>query len=258
MKKHYLFAITFFISVPALAQADFEIQVYGSDIAQKGESSIELHSNYTLNGVRENPNPGSVRFLNESIEMVHGFGHHFEFGLYLFSSLAPDGSYQFRGTHIRPEFSAPERWHLPFGAAFSVELGYVKRNLDSTFDFDSEIRPIIDKEFGRWYVAFNPNISYIAADNDNPWDFAPQLKAWGKLNKSIAFGFEYYTMLGNFRDFSPLKEQEHLLGPMIDLLGNEDYELNGGVLFGLTPNSNQTIIKLILGRSYSGRKRSNN
>lgn len=35
---------------------------------------------------------------------------------------------------------------------------------------------------------------------------------------------------------------------MIDLYTHPMWEVNGGVLFGLTPGSNQTIVKLLLGR----------
>jgi hypothetical protein len=35
---------------------------------------------------------------------------------------------------------------------------------------------------------------------------------------------------------------------MIDLYLNPKWEFNGGFLFGLTPNSNQQIAKLLIGR----------
>jgi hypothetical protein len=64
----------------------------------------------------------------------------------------------------------------------------------------------------------------------------------------VGLGFEYYGSLGAFDDILPLKEQEHLLGPMIDLYLDPKWEFNAGFLFGLTPSSNQQIVKLLLGR----------
>ena len=61
-------------------------------------------------------------------------------------------------------------------------------------------------------------------------------------------GIEYYSGLGTFKKILPIKQQEHLLGPMIDLYIHPMWEINGGVLFGLTENSNQQVLKLLPGR----------
>jgi len=42
--------------------------------------------------------------------------------------------------------------------------------------------------------------------------------------------------------------QEQLPGTMIDLYLHPMWEIDGGFLFGLTKNSNQRIVKLLLGR----------
>ena len=68
------------------------------------------------------------------------------------------------------------------------------------------------------------------------------------MRERVGFGIEYYGALGEFRDIQPLKLQEHLIGPMVDLYLHPMWELNCGFLLGLTDNSNQRIVKLLLGR----------
>jgi hypothetical protein len=45
-----------------------------------------------------------------------------------------------------------------------------------------------------------------------------------------------------------MRQQEHLIGPMVDLYFHPKWEVNGGFLFGMTHGSNQRIFKLLLGR----------
>ena len=64
----------------------------------------------------------------------------------------------------------------------------------------------------------------------------------------MGIGFEYYGSLGSFEDILPGNLQEHLIGPVIDLYIHPLWEINGGFFFGLTENSNQQVLKLLLGR----------
>ena len=77
---------------------------------------------------------------------------------------------------------------------------------------------------------------------------APQVKIVYTLRKKFGAGIEYYGGLGSFKDILPINLQEHLIGPMIDLYVHPKWEINTGVLFGLTQNSNQRILKILLGR----------
>jgi hypothetical protein len=99
-----------------------------------------------------------------------------------------------------------------------------------------------------WYVAFNPNIDFVVSGNNKGVGISPQFKSVYLINQKIGIGIEYYAGLGSFREILPFKEQEHLMGPVIDLYVHPKWELNGGFLFGLTENSNQQVLKLLLGR----------
>jgi hypothetical protein len=249
--KYLILILKLFFCHYINAQADNEIQVYASPITEKGKTFVELHSNYTFNGRKGLGNPSSARWLNETLEITNGFGGNFEIGFYLFTALGPDGRYHYQGNQIRPRYTVPEKSNWSFGASLSVEFGFFRSHSDSDFVWQGEIRPIADKTFDNWYFSLNPNMDFIVSGNDKQFGLAPQLKTVYTIKEKVGIGFEYYTSLGTFKKILPAKQQEHLLGPVIDLYLHPDIEFNCGLFFGLTPGSNQSIFKLLLGRRFS-------
>lgn len=246
-----LFLIIHFVLLPfyLVAQADNEIQVYASPTISKNWTIFELHSNYTFQGSKYLANPKSARVLNETLEITHGFGNNFEIGFYTFTSIGPQGiGFQYHGNQIRPRLTVPERWGWKMGASLSLEFGFFRPDDSTDFYWQGELRPIIDKTMGSWYWSFNPNIDFVLSGASKGVGIAPQFKLIYNLGRKLGIGFEYYGSLGEVDDILSLHQQEHLLGPMIDLYLHPMWELNGGFLFGLTENSNQQIFKLLLGR----------
>ena len=259
MKKNtflqLLYIAVFFLcltgtGLTAIAQADNEIQVYASAITPKKITLAELHQNYTFKGMDGMPRPKDAHWLEETLEITHGFGGNFELGFYTFTGLSPDGKFQFLGNHIRPRFTFPESWGLPFGASVSLELGYIRADINSPYVMDGELRPIIDKTWGKFYCSLNPNVAFNLTGDDKFFGIGPQFKTVYTVQNKFGIGLEYYSSLGTFSKLSPIKEQEHLLGPMFDLYSSPQWELQTGLLFGLTPGSNHQIFKLILGRRF--------
>jgi hypothetical protein len=189
-----------------------------------------------------------AHWTNETLEITHGAGKNFEIGFYTFTGIAPGGGYQYLGNQVRPRVTVPEQWKWGFGASLSVEFGFFRPSDTSKFFWQGEIRPIIDKTINNWYFAFNPNMDFVVSGDNKGVGIAPQLKIVYTVRKKTGLGIEYYGGLGNFNNILPVKMQEHLIGPMIDLYVHPMWEINGGFLFGLTENSNQRILKILLGR----------
>ena len=233
----------------SMAQADNEIQVYASPTIQNKWTIFELHSNYTFHGSKLLSDPKSAHWTNETLEITHGFGKNFELGFYTFTGFAPNGGgYQYLGNQIRPRVTVPQEWKWSVGASLSVEFGFFRPDDTSSFYWQGEVRPIIDKTINNWYFAFNPNIDFRVSGDNKGAGIAPQFKTVYTIKQKFGFGLEYYGSLGSFSEILPSHLQEHLLGPMIDLYFDPMWEVNGGFLFGLTENSNQRIFKLLLGR----------
>jgi hypothetical protein len=247
MKKLLLLS-SLYISAETFAQADNEIQVYASPTIQHKWTIFELHINYTFRGSKLLTNPKEAKWYNTTLEITHGFGKNFEVGFYTFAGIAPSGRYQYLGNQIRPRVTVPEKWKWPFGASLSAEFGFFRPDDTSSFFWQGEIRPVIDKTWGNWYVALNPNMDFVVSGSNKGLGLAPQFKTVYTINQKTGLGIEYYAGLGEFRKILPIKMQEHLLGPVIDLYIHPMWEVQGGFLFGITENSNQKVFKLLLGR----------
>src|SRR5229473_89713 len=148
-----------FLPPRAGAQGNYEVQVYPYETVEPRHTMVELHSNFTFQGSKSTDD-GTLptnHQLHETIEITHGFNNWFETGFYIFTSARSETGWDWVGTHIRPRFRAPESWHLPVGISISNEIGYQRRRFSIAL-WNWEIRPIVDKQLGRWYLSFNPTI----------------------------------------------------------------------------------------------------
>jgi len=226
----------FLCVTPARAQDNTEIQVYGSDLVAPRETMVEIHSNFTVKGsktVIDGVLPTN-HAEHETLEITHGFTSWFETGFYVFSTIQPDGGWMWVGDHIRPRVAIPESWHWPVGLSLSTEIGYQRRNF-SADTWTWEVRPIIDKKLGRWYLSFNPTVdrSFHGASENQGWSFSPNAKVSFDFTKKIAGGIEYYGALGPITDFDRLHDQQQQIFPSIDLNVSPNWEFSFGVGVGL-------------------------
>ena len=251
---------------PASAQDNYEIQVYESDIVPPHTTMVEIHSNFTVDGQKTVVNGvvPSNHAEHETLEITQGWTGWLETGFYLFSSIqpgsSPDSGWQWVGDHLRPRIAAPESWHLPVGLSISQEIGYQRRQFAAD-SWDYELRPIIDKKIGPWYLDFNPTFDRAlhGLNVGKGWEFSPNVKVSYDFTKKIAGGFEYYGALGPVSNFDPINQQSQQIFPTIDLNLSPDWEFNFGVGVDVTNSSDHLIVKCIVGRRFTwgrGRKTS--
>jgi hypothetical protein len=237
----------------AYAQGNYEVQVYGSDTVPPGRTMVELHSNFTLAGSKMTSDATlpTNHQEHETIEITQGWTNWFETGFYIFTSMGPGQGYKWVGDHIRPRVRVPESWKWPVGVSLSMEIGY-QRPLFSRDTWTWEIRPIVDKQLGPWYLSFNPSLerSWHGPAVSQGVEFSPNFKASYQINKRVAAGLEYYGSLGNIIGFDPVAEQQQQIVPALDLDLGPDWEFNFGVGVGLTRSTDHLLIKMILGRRF--------
>jgi len=252
------FALICAVAAVTHAQDNYEIQVYGSETIPRGVTMIELHNNFTVKGSMKTDD-GTLptnHAWHETIEITHGFNDWFETGFYIFTSARNGSGLDFVGTHIRPRFRVPPKWHWPVGVSLSQEIGYVRRKF-SEDTWSWEIRPIVDKQIKRWYFAFNPALerSLKGPGTKKGFGFSPNFKVAYSITKKIDGGIEYYGALGPLSGFDPTREQQHQIFPAIDLNVSPKWEFNFGVGIGLTRSTDHLILKMIVGRRFEfGRK----
>ena len=248
----YLFAISLWLGCAAAnlhGQGNYEVQVYGSDLVAPNVTMVELHSNFTAVGSKtEDGVLGTNHAEHETVEITHGFNEWFECGFYIFTSIQPGGPWIYVGSHIRPRFSVPEKYHLPVGISISNEIGWQRPEI-SPDTWTWEIRPIIDKKIEKWYLAFNPamDLTLHGPDKSQGLTFAPNFKFSYDVTKRIAAGIEYYGALGPITGFYAVRDQQQNIVPAVDIDFGQNWEFNFGVGIGVTQATDHLLIKAILG-----------
>lgn len=246
-------SILLFFAAFLQGQDNYEIQVYGSDTVLPGHTMIELHSNFTISGSRDVVNgviPTQHAF-HETLEITQGWNEWFETGFYVFTSANRGYGWQWVGDHIRPRVKIPEKWKWPVGVSLSAEFGYQ----DPQFSQDTwtlEIRPIVDKKIGKWYLSFNPTLdrSFHGPGVSQGVTFSPNFKAAYDVTKKVQFGVEYYGSVGSLSGFDPFRDQQQQIVPAIDIDFGENWEFNAGLGVGVTHSTDHLLVKMIIGRRF--------
>jgi hypothetical protein len=242
----------------AFAQENYEIQVYGFETVPPRETMVELHSNFAIEGNKRVI--GGVQPTHhaehETIEITQGVSSWFEVGFYIFTAIQPDGSWHWVGDHIRPRVRVPPSWHWPVGVSLSNEIGYQRASF-SADTWTWEIRPIVDRKLGRWYLSFNPTL-------DRAWhgpsvlkgvEFSPNAKLSFDFTRRMAGGLEYYAAYGPLSGFDPLREQQQQIFPTLDVDFGPQWEFNFGVGVGMTAATDHLLVKCILGHRFDWARR---
>jgi hypothetical protein len=236
----------------AAAQGGYEIQVYGADLVERGRTMLELHTNFTFDGVPAPPGgvASSRHALHATIEVTHGFSDWLEVGFYLFTSVRPGAGPEWVGDHLRPRVRAPASWHWPVGVSVSAEVGPERRGyLGDTWSL--ELRPIVDKQMGRWYWSLNPALERaLAGASDPAWEFSPGATVTVDVSRTLTLGVEYYGGYGPLGGFDAPDARWQQLFPVVALNVSPDWELNAGIGFGLTPATDRLTAKVIAGRRF--------
>lgn len=242
------------------AQDNYEIQVYGSETVAPKNTMVELHSNYTINGSKALPGSRyaedgtfpTTHAEHETVEITQGLTKWSELGFYIFTSVSRETGYQWVGDHLRPRVRVPEIWHWPVGASMSLEFGYQRARF-SPDTWTLEIRPIVDKQVGRWYFALNPTMdkSFHGPGQVQGLTFSPNVKVSYDFTKKITGGLEYYAAYGELGSFDSLHDQQQQFFPAIDLNVSPKWEINFGVGIGPTSATDRWIVKGIIGRRFT-------
>jgi hypothetical protein len=249
-------ALFFSLLPPIFAQGNYEVQVYPGETQDAGTTMLELHSNFTAEGSKGITDGvlGTNHQLHETVEITRAINPWFETGFYIFTSAQSGQGWQWVGDHIRPRVRIPEEWKWPVGVSLSLEFGY-QRYRFSPDTWTLEIRPIVDKQIGKMYLAFNPvfDRSFHGPGVSQGLTFSPNFKAGWDFTKKINGGLEYYGSLGPITGFDPLRDQQQQIVPAIDLNLSPKWEFNFGVGVGVTQGTDHLLIKMILGRRFGGK-----
>jgi len=237
------------VSAPrTFAQTD-EIQVYDAEIAAPGVFNLEVHNNYTFDGLTTPRFPGGLvpnHTLNGVPEWAYGVTDWFEQGLYLplysdSSNLGPT----LDGFKVRELFVVPHAAEQTFFYGINFEFSYNAKYWEPD-KYSSEVRPIIGWHLGKFDFIVNPIF-------DNSWkgfknlDFAPCARIAYNFSQAWAVAIEEYADFGVIQHFLPANQQSQQLFAVVDYKGKL-LNVEAGLGFGLTAGSDGVVAKLMLSR----------
>ena len=214
---------------------------------------LELHMNTVAVGLTMSPSLPEYPQNHQShltLEPSIGLFPWWELGGYFETAIRGEqGEFDYAGVKLRNKFVTPPNWSAHWRLGLNIEFSLLPQGYDRD-RWGNELRPIVAFENKLFEIVVNPIVDSSLAGPDASAGpaFEPCLSAVYKVHEAVSLGIEYYTNLGPFRSgFLPLREQEHYLYEVFNLLSVKHYELNAGVGEGLTPGSTALIFKVILG-----------
>jgi hypothetical protein len=243
--------------LPAQAQDPFEIHVYEYEQLPLGGFTLEGHFNFV--GVGSEQFSGTVAPTQHQFHMTYeltgGITDNVSLGFMLLTAARPGGSgLEYAGWRVLPHFYAPKNWRLLVRLGLVAEFSFQ----NTTYEQNShrvELRPIIEKSFGRVQLDFNPVFERAlhGPGVNQGWSFEPAFRAVYELNEHFSPSLEYYSAYGEVPAFLPVKEQIHQIFPGADWKLTKNLLWSFGIGVGLTSTGERLIYKTRLEYSF-GRK----
>jgi hypothetical protein len=224
----------------------FEIQVYDGTANPAGVAGLEVHVNDVVSGLATAPPPELApnHQAHLTLEPSYGVTSAWELGGYLQTALRADGAYDFAGVKLRSKLVTPPSWATRLRLGVNLEVSDLPRRYEAA-GWSLEVRPIVAWDVGAVRLAANPIVDVPLRGGAAALE--PAVQALYELPGLASFGVEYYAGLGGLTSFARLRDEEHYLFEVVNLLRVPRLELNAGVGEGLTPSSNAFVAKLIVG-----------
>jgi hypothetical protein len=187
--------------------------------------------------------------LHETLEATTGLTQWADVGAYAFGSKQGSDPARFIGGSVRLRARVPHAWHWPVGIALSAEVE--REHVEFTpVAYTLEIRPVIDKAWGRWYASVNPTVQRALAGQNtgSGLEFAPSARVNYDLSRFITAGVEYYGSYGQIGKFTPDSLRPQQFFATVDLHPALLWDISAGVGRGTTSATNRWTAKLIIER----------
>jgi hypothetical protein len=232
-------------SIAAHAQDPFEIHVYEYEPLSWREYSLEAHLNLTAQGT--NLRDGSLLPTNQqthlTFEPTIGLSENFAVGFMFLNAWQPGYSPQFGGWRVLPHFYAPESWRLPFRLGFVAEFSFQNTRFEEN-THRAELRPILDREFSKWQIVFNPVFERAlrGPGTRKGWNFEPAMLV--RLKQPVfSPSIEYYGEIESLNVRPRAQPQVHQIFAGGDWHITEIFNINLGVGTNVTKRGPGVILK---------------
>jgi len=227
------------------AQDPFEIHVYEYEPLVRGQYSLEAHLNVEAQGTgaREGALLPTEHQAHLTLEPTFGASESFALGFMFLNAWEPGYSPQFAGWRVLPHLYAPDSWNLPVRLGFVAEFSFQNTRYEEN-SRRVELRPILDREFDRWQIVFNPVFERALHGPGvaHGWNFEPaMLLRWKR--KKFSPSLEYYGEVESINVRPRAQPEVHQLFCGGDWEITGIFKINLGVGFDLTGRGPGVVLK---------------
>ena len=143
-----------------------------------------------------------------------------------------------------PHLYVPRSWHLPVDLGLVAEFSFQK----TTYEENSrriEVRPIVEKSFGKLRVDFNPVFERAlhGPGTSGGWNFEPAARVGYEVSERFSPSLEYYSEWASAVVFAGCRVRISPDPAVRDLKLAKNVEWSFGVGNGMTPAGNRLVYK---------------
>jgi hypothetical protein len=259
VKRHLrLIVIGGLLSIPLLrprraaAQIDpWEFEVYPYVTQSRGLIELESDNAVVANGHSQSGKGTAVgTFRSQGMwysgeELTYGLTDRIEAAAYITLAQPSGHGLWWAGDKVRLRGRLFDEDVLPVNLGWYIELEWHKTPQFDDADLELELKPIIEKDFGRLSLVLNPVFEkpLYGRGHDQSFEFGYRNGAYYRWLRYFSPGVEFYGGIGLLDNSDPLSEQQHYIFPVVWGEFPHGFEYNVGPGFGLTSGSDHVIIK---------------
>jgi hypothetical protein len=250
-----LLALSFLSHGRARAQIDpweFEVLPYSTE--PRGMLELETNNAVVASGHSKGGNgtaAGTFRsnaLWYNACELTYSLTDRIEAAAYLTLAQPSGHGLWWAGNKIHLRGRLFEQETLPIALGWYTALEWHKTPQFDNADLVLELKPIVEKDFGRMSLIANPVFEkvLVGAGHNQGFAFGYRNGAYYRWMPFLSPGVEFYGGVGLIDDAVRLRQQQHYLFSVVwgELPGELEYNLGPG--FGLTRGSDRVIVKFNL------------
>jgi hypothetical protein len=247
-----LLTLPLLVAARAAAQLDpWEFEVYPYGTVPRGMVEVEALDAVIANGhSRGGTGTSSGTFRSQGMwynayELTYGLTDRVEAAAYLNLAVPAGHGMWWAGDKFRLRGRLFDEETLPINLGWYAELEWHKTPQFDDADLELELKPILEKDFGRWSLVANPVFEkvLVGAGHDRGFEFGYRSAVYYRWMRCLSPGIEFYGGTGLIDDTDSLASQRHYIFPVVwgDLPHGIEYSMGPG--FGLTGGSDRVIVK---------------
>lgn len=239
----------------AQAQVDpWEFEVYPYATEPRGMLEVESDNTAVPDGHSQGDNGTAAgTFRSQGMwysgnELTYGLTDRIEAAAYLDFAMPSGHGFWYGGSKFRLRGRLFDPGVLPVDLGWYAELEWHKTPQFDDADLELELKPIIEKDFGRLQLIANPVFEKVLAGpgHTQGFEFGYRNGIYYRWMRYLSPGVEFYGGAGLIDDTDPLAKQQHYIFPVLwgELPRGIEYSLGPG--FGLTRGSDHVLVKFNL------------